>query len=67
MVMLMKAIHALADMLELDGDKLFRSAKKAWFPAPVKLIRLKQISSAYGDMIVNAYITWDKGSRRVDF
>ena len=59
-----RLIHALADMLELDGDKLVRSAKKEWFPAPVELIRLKKISSTYGDMIVNAYITWDKGSRR---
>jgi hydroxyacylglutathione hydrolase len=56
-------IHAMAGELELDGRKLIRSAKKEWSPPPVELSGLKQISSAYGDMIVNAYVLWDKASR----
>ena len=58
-----KLIHAMAGELELDGSKLIRSAKKEWSPPPVELLGLKQISSAYGDMIVNAYVLWDKVSR----
>lgn len=56
-------IHAMAGELELDGRKLIRSARKEWSPPPVELSGLKQISSAYGDMIVNAYVLWDKVSR----
>jgi hydroxyacylglutathione hydrolase len=56
-------IHAMADELQLDGKKLLRSAKKEWCPAPVELSGLKQISSAYGDMIVNAYLVWDEVTR----
>ena len=56
-------INAMAGELELDGEKLIRSAKKEWCPAPVELLGLRQISSAYGDMIVNAYVVWDEVSR----
>ena len=58
-----KLIHAMAAELELDGGKLVRSAKKEWSPLPVELIGLKQISSSYGDMIVNAYVVWDEVTR----
>jgi hydroxyacylglutathione hydrolase len=56
-------IHAMAGELELDGRKLICSAKKEWSPLPVELSGLKQIGSAYGDMIVNAYVVWDEDSR----
>ena len=55
-------INAMASMLELDGDKLVRSAKKEWSPVPVELSGVSQISSAYGDMIVNAYVIWSENS-----
>ena len=58
-----KLIHAMAAELELDGGKLVRSAKKEWSPLPVELIGLKQISSSYGDKIVNAYVVWDEVTR----
>ena len=58
-----RLINAMADELELDGPKLIRSARKEWSPVPVELSGLRQISSAYGDMIVNAYVLWDKVSR----
>jgi len=58
-----KLIKSMADELELDGLKLIRLANKEWFPLNVELSGLRQISSAYGDMIVNAYVVWDKISR----
>ena len=59
-----KLINAMAYELKLDGGKLIRSAKKEWSPAPVELIGLKQISSIYEDMIVNAYVIWNEVSRK---
>ena len=56
-------INAMAGELELDSSKLMRSAKKEWSPLPVELIGLRQISSNYGEMIVNAYVVWDTVSR----
>jgi hydroxyacylglutathione hydrolase len=56
-------IHAMAGELKLDSHKLIRSAKKEWCPAPVELSGLKQISSDYGDMIVNAYVIWNEMTR----
>jgi hydroxyacylglutathione hydrolase len=55
-------INSMADELKLDVGKLIRAAKKEWYPAPVELSGLRQISSAYGDMIVNSYVTWDEVS-----
>ena len=56
-------INAMASELQLDDEKLLRSAKKEWSPAPVELSGFRQISSAYGDMIVNAYLIWDEVTR----
>ena len=58
-----KLIHAMAFELKLDSQKLIRSAKKEWSPVPVELSGLKQFSSVYGDMFVNAYVTWDEVTR----
>jgi hydroxyacylglutathione hydrolase len=56
-------INAMASELQLDGGKLIRSAKKEWCPAPLEIAGSKQISSNYGDMIVNSYVIWDEVSR----
>ena len=56
-------INAIADKLQLDCVKLIRSAKKVWYPALLEIVGLKQISSTYCDMIVNAYVVWDMVSR----
>ena len=53
-------INAMAGELEMDSEKLLQSSRKEWSPAPVELSGLKQISSTYGDMIVNAYVIWDQ-------
>jgi hydroxyacylglutathione hydrolase len=58
-----KLIHAMVGELLLDGGKLIRSAKKEWCPAPLEIVGSKQISSAYGDMIVNAYVVWDENTK----
>ena len=59
-----KLINAMADELELDGKKLIQSARKNWFPAPVLLRGLKQVSSSFGDMVVNTYLVWDEVTRK---
>ena len=56
-------INAMACELKLDSQKLIRSAKKKWYPAPLEIVGLKRISSTYGNMIVNAYVVWDQVSR----
>ena len=56
-------INAMAYELKLDSQKLIRSAKKEWCPASVEIVGLKQISSTYGNMIVNAYVVWDELTR----
>ena len=58
-----KLINTIAGELELDSHKLIRSARKEWLPAPISIPGLKQISSVYEDMIVNAYVAWDEISR----
>ena len=58
-----KLINAMAGELELDSHKLVRLARKEWSPAPVSIPGLKQLSSAYGDMIVNAYVIWNEITR----
>jgi hydroxyacylglutathione hydrolase len=56
-------INAMAGELKLDGGKLIRSAKKEWTPVPVEISGSRQMSSVYGDMIVNAYVVWDEVTR----
>ena len=58
-----KLIISMAGELKLDSQKLIRSARKKWCPARLEIVGLKQISSTYGDMIVNAYVIWDEVSR----
>jgi hydroxyacylglutathione hydrolase len=53
-------IKAMAVELQLNGQNLIQSARKEWSPAPILLRGLKQISSSYGDMIVNTYLVWDE-------
>jgi len=54
-----KTIRSMACQLSLDPGKLLVAANKEWSPDPVGISGLKQISSTYGDMIVNAYVIWD--------
>ena len=56
-------IVAMAVELQLDSQKLIRSAKKLWHPAPLEVLGLKHISTDYGDMVVNAYVLWDENTK----
>jgi glyoxylase-like metal-dependent hydrolase (beta-lactamase superfamily II) len=53
-------IKMMANELGLHGRKLLQAARKEWSPAPVVIDGLKQISSSYGDMIVNTFVVWDE-------
>ena len=56
-------IKFMAVELQLDSQKLIRSAKKLWHPAPLEVLGLKHISTDYGDMVVNAYVLWDENTK----
>jgi hypothetical protein len=55
-------IKMMANELGLHGRKLLQAARKEWSPAPVVIDGLKQISSSYGDMIVNTFVVWDEAA-----
>ena len=57
-------ICLMADELNLDKDKLLRSARKEWCPALVKVKALKQFNLPFGGMHVNAYLVWDEFTRK---
>jgi len=56
-------ISAMAKELDLDAEKLLRSARKSWCPAPLSINGLKQFNLPFGDMLVNAYVAWDENSK----
>ena len=53
-------ISGIAKELNLDAEKLLRSAKKEWCPAPLAINGLKQFNLPFGDMLVNAFVVWDE-------
>ena len=53
-------IKSMAVELNLDQGKIIKLAKKQYSPNPIEITGLKQISSPYKDMIVNAYLVWDQ-------
>jgi hydroxyacylglutathione hydrolase len=57
-------ILGMAKELDLDAGKLLRSARKEWFPAPLKMDGLKQFNLPLGDMMVNAFAAWDMNSKK---
>jgi len=56
-------ISAMAMELDLDAEKLLRSAKKQWCPAPLAINGLKQFNLPFGDMLVNVFVVWDVNSK----
>jgi glyoxylase-like metal-dependent hydrolase (beta-lactamase superfamily II) len=56
-------IAAMAKELDLDAEKLLRSSRKEWFPAPLSVNGLKQINLPFGDMLVNVFVVWDENSK----
>ena len=56
-------ISAMAKELDLDAEKLLRSAQKQWCPAPLMINGLKQFNLPFGDMLVNVFVVWDVNSK----
>ena len=53
-------ISVMANELNLDPEKLLRSARKQCCPAPLAINGLKQFNLPFGDMLVNAFVLWDE-------
>jgi glyoxylase-like metal-dependent hydrolase (beta-lactamase superfamily II) len=56
-------IAAMAKELDLDAEKLLRSARKEWCPAPLGINGLKHFNLPFGDMLVNIFVVWDVNSK----
>ena len=57
-------IIAMAGELDLDPEKLLRSAKQEWRPAPLVVNGLRQFNLPFGEMLVNAFVAWDGRSKK---
>jgi len=55
--------RALAPLLGLDAESLVALGRQAWYPASVEVHGLAMFTSAYHDMLVNAYVVWDDHTR----
>ncbi|MDB3957425.1 MBL fold metallo-hydrolase [Opitutales bacterium] len=56
-------ICLMAGELNLDTEKLIRSAHREWSPAPLDFRGLKQFNLPFGDMLVNVYVIWEQTSK----
>ena len=56
-------ICLMAGELNLDTEKLIRSAHREWSPAPLDIRGLKQFNLPFGDMLVNVYVIWEQASK----
>ena len=56
-------IRLMAGELNLDTEKLIRSAHREWSPAPLDIRGLKQFNLPFGDMLVNVYVIWEQTSK----
>jgi hydroxyacylglutathione hydrolase len=57
-------ISKIAPILKLDTEKLLISAGKIWLPNQVGLEQVRSFESAFGTMTVNAYVVFEKSTRR---
>ena len=57
-------ISSMAKELDLDAEKLFRSARKEWCPAPLVVNGLRQFNLLFGEMLVNVFVAWDENSKK---
>ncbi len=51
-------VRKIAPVLGLNADALVDLARQAWCPEPVELDGLKQFTTPFGDITVNAYLVW---------
>ena len=59
-----KLISAMAKELDLDAEKLFRSARKEWCPASLVVNGLRQFNLPFRDMLVNDFLARDVNSKK---
>ena len=52
-------VRAIAPALDLDANALVDLGMEKWRPEKLELDGLEQFSTHYGDMLVNAYLTWN--------
>jgi hydroxyacylglutathione hydrolase len=57
------AVRALAAALGLAPDRVVALGEKSYVPVPVEVEGLRQFSTPFDDMIVNAYLVWDPVSK----
>lgn len=55
-------ISTMAKELDLDAEKLLRSVRREYCPTPLIINGLRQFNLPFGDMLVNAFVVWDKVS-----
>jgi len=56
-------ILGMAKELNLDAEKLLRSARKEWCPAQLTIHGLKQFNLPFGNMLVNVFVAWDEKTK----
>lgn len=60
-----EALRKVAPVLKLDADQLVELAKGDWYPEqPGEIVGFRMFNTVYGDMTVNAYLVWDRESRK---
>jgi glyoxylase-like metal-dependent hydrolase (beta-lactamase superfamily II) len=58
------ALGRVAPVLKLDGPTLIELARKAWYPRVPNLTGLAQVSTAWKDFRVNAFVAWNPMTRQ---
>lgn len=53
----------IAPPLGLDGHSLVRQSRGETVPGPIEVEGLRQVSTEYEEMVVNAYVLWDPANR----
>jgi hydroxyacylglutathione hydrolase len=56
-------LRQIAPPLGLDGESLVRMSEGHYAPKVVEVEGLRQVSTEYDDMIVNAYLSWDPATK----
>jgi hydroxyacylglutathione hydrolase len=58
------ALARLAPVLQLHGPSLLELARKAWYPRVPNLTGIAQVSTAWKDFRVNAFVAWNPVTRQ---
>jgi glyoxylase-like metal-dependent hydrolase (beta-lactamase superfamily II) len=58
------ALLRVAPVLNLHGPSLLALARRAWYPRVPNLVGLAQVSTAWKDFRVNAFVAWNPTARQ---